>query len=87
MKTRLVLACLCLAVGAYFLFGCAENTDVDKKLNEDYHNHVTGRPPPPGAMQPKGPPVGPFANSGGIPPGTSAAAAGVTKGPAPSAPK
>jgi len=80
MTIRTTLACIGVAVVSLYLVGCGDSSDIDKGKNDAYHKHDGGAPPPAGAMTPKGPPVGPFANSGGIPPGTSAAGAGV-KGP------
>ncbi len=86
MKVRTNLLCLTAIAGA-FLCGCTgENTDVSKKVNDDYHNHVAGPPPPPGAMKAPGPPVGPFAKTGGVPPGQPTApynGSGVGPGGAP----
>jgi hypothetical protein len=68
MKTRIAL----MFTGGFVaisIFGCAVDTDVNKKVNDDWHNHVAGPRPPPGAMKgPAGGPVGPFRNSGGVPP-------------------
>jgi len=84
MTIRTALACAGCAVVSLYLVGCGDSsTDVTKSKNDAYHSREAGSPPPPGAMTPKGPAVGPFANSGGVPPGTSASDAGATKGPPP----
>ena len=86
MTIRPVLFCL-LGVVSLSLCGCSgDSTDVSKKVNDDYHNRVAGPPPAPGAMNAPGNSVGPFANSGGVPPGQPAApynGAGVGPGGAP----
>jgi hypothetical protein len=80
MTTRTALMCLVFATAASVLIGCGDSSSVSKAQNDAYHTHDAGPPPPSGAMKPKGPAVGPFAGSGGVPPGTAAAAAGA-KGP------
>jgi len=80
MTIRTTLVCLSVAVVSFALSGCGDSTEVSKKQNDAYHTHDAGPPPPAGAMKPKGAAVGPFAGSGGVPPGTAAAAAGA-KGP------
>jgi len=82
MTTRTALLCLGGLV-AVSLAGCSGGTtDVSKQLNDDYHNHKAGAPPPPGAMSgPKGGSVGPFKDSGGVPPGSGAPVTGAGSGP------
>jgi len=46
--------------------GCGASTDVDKKLNDDYHEHKTGARPTADQMKPKIPGMG---GPGGPPPG------------------
>jgi len=83
MTIRTTLACIGVALVSLYLVGCGDTTDITKDKNDAYHKHDGGAPPPAGAMNAKGGAVGPFANSGGIPPGSTAAEAGVTKGPPP----
>jgi len=66
MVTRNVL--ICLGALALVTVGC-DNTDVSKDANDAYHHREAGGKPPPGAMENKAGPVGPFAKSGGTPPG------------------
>ena len=74
MKTRNLIVCLS-GLAAVALSGCSENTDVSKKLNDDWKNHVAGPRPPAGAMNgPKGGPVGPFKDTGGVPANSGAPA-------------
>jgi hypothetical protein len=80
MTTRTALASVGVALVAFFVVGCDANTDISKAKNDDYHNHVPGPPPSAGAMKPKGPPVGPFAKTGGVPPNLPAYAPGPPKG-------
>ncbi len=80
MTIRTSLVCLGIAIAAIPLTGCGDSSTVSKQQNDAYHSHDAGPRPPAGAMQAKGAPVGPFAGNGGIPPGTTAAAAGA-KGP------
>jgi len=82
MTIRTALACMGIVIGSMLLAGCGDNTEVDKAKNDAYHAKDAGPRPPAGAMQSKGPAVGPFAGSGGIPPGTTAAAAGAKGMPA-----